>query len=432
MKPVRPPTPRQRARPIRTANPRMQDLTNGELSFEDSDSDIQQVYPPVPIQPSTSQHRHPVQRTAPFSVNGQEQQQRGPQPSTSRGRGRSRTRQPEVITIRSTPPPVPRPRTPGSSPEPEQQPTPPTQRIRTADRIRRFLADIATFRRTNPPRGSGDFQFPPMNQRSLTPSPEPAQQDQQQDQDDLLLQPDPQDAQEDQRPTSPEITIVDEVPPQPRQRAPATARQPSHTRRGAPPRGTPHRGTPRSQAARTTHSARSSRHRTAHQGPTQIQPTSVPSPNLFATLHHTQVPNIAIFVDPNTNTVWGRPVPTSNQPIQQDLRQRILTRRVSAPQPNQADLRQRIQGRREPISRPRTRTPTQDETDGIQRRREPRLRPRIRAPTEDETDGVLRLNVPGRYADTPLVSLADYIQQQQLPEPRTERRQPSNNLCTIS
>ena len=69
MKPVRPPTTRERARPIRTANPRMQDLTNGELSFEDSDSDIQQVYPPVPIQPSTRQHRRPVQRTVPFSAN---------------------------------------------------------------------------------------------------------------------------------------------------------------------------------------------------------------------------------------------------------------------------------------------------------------------------------------------------------------------------
>ena len=160
--------------------------------------------------------------------------------------------------------------------------------------------------------------------------------------------------------------------------------------------------------------------------------TSVPSPNLFATLHHTQVPNIAIFVDPNTNTVWGRPVPTSNQPIQQDLRQRILTRQNPTPQPNQADLRQRIRSRREPVPRPRTRTPTPDEADGTQRRREPRLRPRIRTPTEDETDGVLRLNVPGRYADTPLVSLADYIQQQQLPEPRTERRETSSNLCTIS
>ena len=266
-------------------------------------------------------------------------------------------------------------------------------------------------RRTNPPRGSGDFQFPPMNQRSLTPSPEPAQQEQEQDPAQLLLQPDPQDAPEDQQPATPEITIVDEVPAPPRQRAPATARQPSHGRRGAPPRGTPHRGTPRSQAARSTHSARTARQRTANQGPAHIRGTPVPSPNLFATLHHTEVPNIAIFVDPRTNTVWGRPVPINNQPIRQDLRQRILTRRESAPQPDQEDLRQRIQSRREPVRRSRIRPPS---------------------PSPDETDGIRRLNVPGRYSNTPLVSLADYIHQQQLPEPRTERRETSANLCSIS
>ena len=75
MKPVRTPTPRERTRPIRTANPQMQDLTNSQLTFEDSDSDIQQVYPPLSPRPPISQHRAPIQRTAPFSINGQEQQQ---------------------------------------------------------------------------------------------------------------------------------------------------------------------------------------------------------------------------------------------------------------------------------------------------------------------------------------------------------------------
>ena len=45
--PTHRPTPREQVRPNRTANPRLQDFTNGQLTHDNSDSDIQQLHPPV-------------------------------------------------------------------------------------------------------------------------------------------------------------------------------------------------------------------------------------------------------------------------------------------------------------------------------------------------------------------------------------------------
>ena len=124
---------------IRTAHPRLQDLTNGALEFDD-DSDIVQVYPTPPSRPTTA----PTRRT------------RHDAQDPDLNHTNTHTQQPK------TSPPASQVQQPS---RPLTQANLPTRKRSTTEKIRRFLADI----RANSAPGTQDQPDPA---RPLTyPSP---------------------------------------------------------------------------------------------------------------------------------------------------------------------------------------------------------------------------------------------------------------------